>query len=66
MQILPATQATSIQALPHSWLRGLQPRLCPVQAWASSFCGHKTNTTGAKMRGKLVLLCAACNRSKSA
>lgn len=24
-------------------------------------CGHKTSTTGAKMRGSIVMLCAACN-----
>ena len=25
------------------------------------FCGHKSSTTGARMRGKLPMLCAACN-----
>lgn len=30
-----------------------------------ALCGHKTNTTGAKMRGRLVLLCAACNKARA-
>ena len=30
-----------------------------------AMCGHKTNTTGAKMRGRLVLLCAACNKARA-
>lgn len=30
-----------------------------------ALCGHKTNTTGAKMRGRMVMLCAECNRLRS-
>lgn len=31
-----------------------------------AMCGHKTPTTGAKLRGNLVLLCAACNKARLA
>ena len=31
-----------------------------------ALCGHKTSTTGAKMRGSMVLLCAACVAKKAA
>jgi hypothetical protein len=26
-----------------------------------AMCGHRSSTTGAKMRGTIVMLCAACN-----
>jgi hypothetical protein len=29
-------------------------------------CNHKTSTTGALMRGSMVMLCAACNAQKKA
>ena len=31
-----------------------------------ALCGHKTSTTGAKMRGSIVMLCAACAAKKVA
>ena len=31
-----------------------------------ALCGHKTSTTGAKMRGSIVMLCAACVAKKAA
>lgn len=30
-----------------------------------AMCGHRSSTTGAKMRGNLVLLCAACNKARA-
>jgi hypothetical protein len=29
-------------------------------------CGHKSTTTGAKLRGTLAMLCAKCNQEKKA
>ena len=31
-----------------------------------AMCGHKTRTTGAKMRGSMVMLCPACVAKKAA
>lgn len=30
-----------------------------------AMCGHRSSTTGAKMRGTIVMLCASCNKARA-